>query len=167
MTARINAMRTKQSAYFPSSIESSVGDDQVLETNKKHQDRLSHVTILSSGGISFPYNASVLWNRETVSFPKQLISQNTISPLLLCPNDIAFVLQCIQSNKSIASGNLLVSATQYHHLSENQKYMIGCPVLGIPRYMFSSDGNTGDHLTIPITNIQDNKMLLFEESSTL
>lgn len=158
----------KKSAYFPASTENSVSKDAASAANNQYRmDHIGLVPVVHNGGISFPYSSSVLWNRDPISFPKQLRSLDAISPLLLTTADISLVLQRLQSSLSNISKDLMVSPTHYHLLTEDTKDMIGCPVLGIPRYLFGSEGNPRDQLTIPVLKQTAANVLLFDERSTL
>lgn len=157
----------KKSAYFPSSPENSVAKDQVNAMNKQQDYQPGLAPVAHSGGISFPYSAAVLWNRDPISFPKNIIALDALPPVLLTTDDISLVLLQLLDAAPRVSCDLRVGPTHYHHLSDERKDMIGCPVLGIPRYMLCTGGSVDEQLTIPISKHARGTTLTFEESTTL
>ena len=62
-----------KSAYFPNSVDSLVKEnlkDKSLE-DKNSFDRYNNIksTVHTMSGISFPFNQTVLWNREPITYP--------------------------------------------------------------------------------------------------
>ncbi|KAJ1417447.1 SCL-interrupting locus protein N-terminus-domain-containing protein [Ochromonadaceae sp. CCMP2298] len=159
-----------KSAYFPGSEENSSVTQSI--NHQKAQPQQSHYSLGSehrATGISFPFNKSVLWNREVVSFPVYLNAVDMMPALFLSPADITSLLRQLTGSTN-ANNECLVHVSHYNHLSEEQKVLIGAPFLGLPKYLFAA--NTGAvrpeaTLTIPLAFKDPNhEQILFEESST-
>ena len=170
----------KKSAYFSNSEEnSSVTQNMTKEQSNTHSQHVA-ASAHQISGIAFPYNKSVLWNREVVSFPKFLKASDVIPALFLSPNDVRVLLrQLVISSNNNSRNEVAVTTTHYCGLPDTEKNMIGSPFLGIPSYLFTFCRNGAGYrndahtiLTVPI--VQNNasgdsasKHIHFEEATTL
>jgi hypothetical protein len=162
-----------KSAYFENSEENSVIKNATANSYQHAAagTKEFHASDYRSGGISFPYNKEVLWNREAISFPKYVKAVDVVPSLLLAPADVNFLLGKLCGD-SAQKSEVILSTSHYCQLSDHQKILIGVPFLGIPNYIFSGklssvSINPSLSLTVPITCAQSmDKSLPFDEAST-
>ena len=166
-----------KSAYFPNSVDSLVKEnlkDKSLE-DKNSFDRYNNIksTVHTMSGISFPFNQTVLWNREPITYPIFMNSNEVIQALYLSNHDIKVLLHQL-SLKPKENIEYLVNLKHYNDFPNIHKKSIGVSLLGIPKYILGINHQTSRSitsakitLTIPIIyNESIDNNIEFAENST-
>ena len=171
----------KKSAYFPNSDDSSLKiiKENFKDTNENSKGQNSfdrfHTPksmVHAMSGISFPFNQTVLWNREVISYPSYLNSAEVVQALYLSNHDIKFLLNQLNL-KPKQNIECSVNYKHYNDLPDIDKKSVGISLLGIPKYILGINHKTSrticdnSLLTVPIIYKEsiDNK-IDFDEKST-
>lgn len=170
----------KKSAYFPNSDDSStIAKEKFKDKYEKYEDKNSFdrynatkSTVHTMSGISFPFNQSVLWNREVISYPSYMNSTEVIQALYLSNHDIKLLLSQLNL-KPKQNIECSVNVKHYNDLPDIDKKSVGISLLGIPKYILRINHKTSKTLydnsllTVPIIYKEsiDNKIEFDEEST--
>lgn len=161
--------RSKKSSYFPESTENSAQPQEPQSPEKYQQPHLVVGSPYFPNELSFPFTATVLWDRTPISRSKYIHPASIIPALLLTSADIRLVLEQL-SAASNQKTDLKVSVVHNVQLTGIERDVVNRPFIGAASYIFTaakaetgSDVSAADcTVTIPIQRSSTS----FDDSST-